>query len=137
MTGRESGSRVADPLFLLDTDICIYALKALFPPLRRRIESFEPGQVVTSSIAYAEVMKGLASEGEERRCRAEAFFNVVEVLPFDRAAASAYALIPFKRASFDRLIAAHALAASLTLITNNEKDFRGVEGLIVQNWTEQ
>lgn len=128
---------MTDPLFLLDTDICIYALKALFPPLRQRMEACEPGQIITSAIAYAEVMKGLAADDRERRSKAERFFEVIKVLPFDAAAARAYADIPFKRASYDRLIAAHALATSLTLITNNEKDFRGVEGLRVENWTGQ
>jgi tRNA(fMet)-specific endonuclease VapC len=34
----------------------------------------------------------------------------------------------------DLWIAAHAMAAGLTLVTNNEKEFRRVRGLKVQNW---
>jgi tRNA(fMet)-specific endonuclease VapC len=43
--------------------------------------------------------------------------------------------LPFRRASYDRLIAAHALSLDLTLITNNEGDFADVPGLRVENWT--
>lgn len=59
----------------------------------------------------------------------------IPVLPFDEQAAHKYAIIPFKRASYDRLIAAHALALGVTLVTDNEADFADVPGLSVENWT--
>ena len=59
----------------------------------------------------------------------------VAVLPFDQVAASMYAVLDFKRASYDRLIAAHALALGLTVITANVADFADVPGLAVQDWT--
>lgn len=80
-------------------------------------------------------MRGLNRVDVMSLARADALFRVVEVLPFDRRAAMAYLDIPFKRAAFDRLIAAHALSAALTLITNNERDFNDVPGLRVENWT--
>ena len=43
--------------------------------------------------------------------------------------------LPFKRARFDRLLAAHALSLGVTIITNNESDFADVPGLTVENWT--
>ena len=61
--------------------------------------------------------------------------EAVPVLPFDEAAARAYATLPFKRASYDRLIAAHALSHGLILVTHNEKHFADVPGLVVENWT--
>ncbi|MFM2410506.1 MAG: hypothetical protein RL481_1334, partial [Pseudomonadota bacterium] len=54
---------------------------------------------------------------------------------FDEAAARAYASIPFKRGTFDRLIAAQALSLDLTVISSNSKDFADVPGLKVENWT--
>ena len=63
------------------------------------------------------------------------FFSRIPILPFDRQAAIAYAQLPFRRGSFDRLIAAHALAGGLTLVTNNERDFAGVADLKLENWT--
>jgi tRNA(fMet)-specific endonuclease VapC len=56
------------------------------------------------------------------------------MLPFDEAAAREYAKLPFKRARFDRLLAAHALSLGATIITNNEGDFADVPGLKVENW---
>ena len=50
-------------------------------------------------------------------------------------AAREYARLPFKRARFDRLLAAHALSLGVTIITNNESDFADVPGLTVENWT--
>jgi len=59
----------------------------------------------------------------------------VPVLDFDLAAARAYATLSFRRASFDRLIAAHALSRGLIVVTDNERHFADVPGLIVENWT--
>jgi tRNA(fMet)-specific endonuclease VapC len=59
----------------------------------------------------------------------------IPILPFDERAGRTYATIPFKRASYDRLIAAHALALGLILVTDNEADFADVPGLQVENWT--
>lgn len=63
-----------------------------------------------------------------------AFVELVPILPFDDRAAVAYASLPFRRARFDRLIAAHALSLGLTLVTNNEADFADIPGLRVENW---
>lgn len=63
-----------------------------------------------------------------------ALFAVVPVLPFDAHAAEIYVRVPFKRARFHRLIAAHALSLGLTLITNNEADFIDLPALRVENW---
>lgn len=127
---------MAEPAFLLDSNICIYLLEGLSKPARDRIESFEPGEVVTSSVAYAEVRRGIDPMNAKAVADTEALFRVVDVLPFDRAAAEAYLSIPFRRASFDRLIAAHALSLGLIFVTNNECDFASVSGLRVENWTK-
>ena len=63
------------------------------------------------------------------------FFERLPVLPFDRAAAHVYARLPFSRHRFDRLIAAHALALDLTLVTANARDFRDMPDLRVEDWT--
>ena len=126
---------MADPRVLLDSNICIYLLEGLSQAARERAESFEPGQLVTSSIAYAEVIRGLDPKDEDARNRTEALFRVVIVLPFDMAAANAYAQVPFKRGRFDRLIAAHALSLGIPVATNDGSGFADVPGLIVQNWT--
>jgi len=119
--------------FLLDTNICIYLLEARDDRVRKRIESCDEGELVTSTIVYAEVMIGANRRGGSRA--ALALFDRIPPLSFDLAAGSAYANLPFNRGNFDRLIAAHALSLDLTLVTNNERDFADIEGLRVENWT--
>lgn len=122
-----------EPLYLLDSNICIYVLGGRGEAARKRMETFRRGEVVTSAIVRAEVMLG--AKGRDQLDRAEALFAQVEALPFDDRAADAYAKIPFYRGNLDRFIAAHALALGLTLVTNNERDFDDIPGLVVENWT--
>ncbi|MEO9129659.1 MAG: PIN domain-containing protein, partial [Sphingomonas sp.] len=65
----------------------------------------------------------------------EAFVGEIPILDFDEAAARAYATLPFRRGRFDRLLAAHALSLGAVLVTNNERDFADIPGLVVENWT--
>ena len=123
------------PAFLLDSNICVYLLKGLSEPARSKVEGQAPGAVVTSAVAYAEVMRGVDSSDRRAVRAAGRFFSAIPVLPFDQAAAAAYVRLPFKRAQFDRLIAAHAVALGVTLITNNVRDFSDVPGLVLENWT--
>ncbi len=127
---------MTEPAFLLDANICIYVLNDAKGRAAEAVEARELGQVVTSSIAFAEVMRGIPPEETEALAKALAFFALVPPVPFDRAAAERYARSSFLRGGFDRLIAAHALALGLTLVTNNEKDFADIPGLEVENWTK-
>ena len=121
------------PLFLLDTNICIYLLGGKGAEARARVEQRRPGELATSAVAFAEVMIGAQTLAAAAQARA--LFQLVRVLPFDEAAGLAYARLPFRRGSYDRLIAAHALALDLILVTNNEADFADVPNLKVENWT--
>lgn len=94
----------------------------------------DKGQAVTSVIAYAEVTSGAARGTATLREKAAALFREVPPQPFDARAALFYAALPFRRGRFDRLIAAHALALGLTVITNNPRDYADVPGLRVENW---
>lgn len=124
---------VADPEFLLDANICIYVLEGRSEIVARRITACSVGSLVTSAVAYAEVMIGAERLG--KAAKAEAFFSQVPVLPFDVMAGNTYAHLPFKRGSYDRLIAAQALSLGLTLVTSNVAHFTDVPGLKVENWT--
>ena len=126
---------MTEPRFLLDSTICIYILADLAGPAAQRLAQETVGSVATSAIAFAEVERGLQTATAIEREAAEAMFSAVPVLLFDRIAASHYARLPFRRARFDRLIAAHALALDLTLVTNNERDFADIPGLKIENWT--
>jgi tRNA(fMet)-specific endonuclease VapC len=126
---------VADPLVLLDSNICIYLIEGLSEAARRRVETFAPGEIVTSAIAYAEVMRGVNPGDPAAVAHAEALFEAIPVIPFGREAALEYRHLRFKRHSFDRLIAAHALALGLVVATDNVDDFADISRLVVENWT--
>ncbi|MEO7786750.1 MAG: type II toxin-antitoxin system VapC family toxin [Sphingomicrobium sp.] len=121
---------------LLDTDCAIYAMLGTFPALRARLADCEPGEVGLSAISFAEIALGNALGKSPNRAVIDEFVKIVPVLPFDEAAASSYALLPCRRARFDRLIAAHALSLGAIIVSNNEADFADVPGLVVENWTK-
>lgn len=124
-----------EPAFLLDTNILVYLIDGRSEPLRRNIESHEPGHLVTSTLCVAEAEFGL--RGNERATIIfERLLSIIKPLPFDLMAARTFAQIPFRRGKLDRFIAAHTLALGLTLVTNNEADFADVPGLKIENWTK-
>jgi tRNA(fMet)-specific endonuclease VapC len=125
---------MGEPLYLLDSDICIYALLGRSAVLKGRLAQQPEGTVAISAVTLAEIGVGYGAEMDTAE-DLQAFLGEVEVLPFDQAAAKAYAALPFRRGSFDRLIAGHAIAAGRILITNNRSDFADVPGLVIENWT--
>ncbi len=122
--------------YLIDSDCAVYAMTGRFEPLRNRLEQCEPGQVGLSAVTFAEIFLG-PKQGKPPPVEVvEAFLHQIPLLAFGEAAARAYAELPFKRARFDRLLAAHALSIGATVITNNEGDFADIPGLKVENWTQ-
>ena len=97
-----------------------------------------------SVVTWQELMSGVCRLPRGRRRESlERYHELVRtsfpMLAFDEAAAERYgvqraAVRDRRRDAFDRLIAAHATSLGLTLVTNNEADFRDYPGLIVENW---
>jgi tRNA(fMet)-specific endonuclease VapC len=121
--------------FLIDSDCAVYAMTAQYPLLGERLSRCDPGDVAISAVSFAEVAFGSHTGKPPPPEVLEAFVRAIPPIAFDEAAARAYARLPFKRARFDRLLAAHALSIGATVITNNEADFADVPGLVVENWT--
>jgi tRNA(fMet)-specific endonuclease VapC len=121
--------------YLLDSNIIVYLTMNSNERVVRRAAECNEGDLVTSAVAYAEVAFGSLNAQPPSMDQLQAFVEEVPVLDFDYKAALAYATLPFKRGSFDRLIAAHALSHGLTVVTHNEKHFADVPGLVVENWT--
>ena len=128
---------------LLDTDICIYAINQHRPEALRRLRRHAVGEVGISAITYAELRYGVENSVDARRNleRLERFLLPLEILPFDTEAGRHYGHVrtALKRAgriigANDLLIAAHALALGVTLVTNNVREFERVEGLRVERW---
>jgi tRNA(fMet)-specific endonuclease VapC len=122
--------------YLLDSNIVIMAMTGLSPRLRENMALADEDELVTSSIVFAEVAYGSERGKLPSLQDLHRFAAKVPVLDFDYRAAQAYAKLPFKRASFDRLIAAHALSYDLTVVTENVRPFTDVPDLQVENWTE-
>ncbi len=126
---------------MLDTNICIYLIKKQPKEVVRRFEQLSVGDVVMSAITYAELQYGVAASADPERERAN-LENLVEdipVAPFDAAAATAYG--PTRLATrdsradhLDKLIAAHAIALGVTVVTNNLRDFAKYPVVVAENW---
>lgn len=128
--------------YLLDTNIFIYIRQGR-PEVIRRFSNVRPGEAAISVISYGELFFGAAKRGlrPDDLERLRALMRLLPCLAIPETAAEAYGTV---RADLeakgqtisnnDLWIAAHALASGLTLVTNNEKEFRRVRGLKVQNW---
>jgi tRNA(fMet)-specific endonuclease VapC len=122
--------------FLIDSDLAIYSMGgAVDSALNQRLAECQPGDVSISAISFAEVALGTWNGKPPKQEVLDAFIRVIPIVEFGEAAAREYARLPFKRARFDRLLAAHALSIGAIVVTNNEADFADVPGLKVENWT--
>ena len=131
-----------NPKYMLDTNICIYLMKHQPPQVRERFAECFVGDVVISAITLAELEFGVACSEESlprNRAALDSLLEDILVESFDGQAARTYG--PLRAANrernkdaLDKLIASHALALDVTLVTNNEADFRGYAGLRIENW---
>jgi tRNA(fMet)-specific endonuclease VapC len=128
---------------MLDTNICIELIRGRAELVMLRMKKFAPDAVSISSITLAELQYGVAKSSDPTRHGAllANFLAPIAILPFDGLGAEAYGKVrgDLDRAGkpigpLDTLIASHALALGLTLVTNNEREFRRVSGLKVENW---
>ncbi|PZN94026.1 MAG: VapC toxin family PIN domain ribonuclease [Alphaproteobacteria bacterium] len=126
---------MTEPRYLLDTNICLYLFGAASLPLQARVTACSQGELAISAIVLAELMIGIERFDRSALPMLGNLLRIAPALPFDDAAARAYGTLPFKRAKFDRLIAAHSLALGVTLVTANPRDFSDVPGLQVEDWT--
>jgi tRNA(fMet)-specific endonuclease VapC len=129
--------------FLLDTNICIYIRRKRPEEVLRRFRALKAGEAVLSVITFGELVYG-AEKSAQRAAALELLRELARMLPvmgMPETAAEAYGTM---RAELERKgqmignndlwIAAHAKAEGLTLVTNNEREFRRVRGLKVENW---
>lgn len=133
------------PKYMLDTNICIYLMKHQPQQVKARFEQCFVGEVVISAITLAELEFGVVCSGaaaSNNRRMLDSFTADVPVAPFDALVASAYGPARLanrdrSRDALDKLIAAHAIALDVTLVTNNEADFAVYPGLALENWVSQ
>ena len=128
--------------YMLDTNLCIYLTRHDPPRVRARFAALNEGDAVMSSVTFAELFLGVELDVGQRTRQLrvlDALSASVVSLPFDDDAARSYARLTAsapdrKKNILDRMIAAHAIALDVTLVTNNERDFVGYAGLLVENW---
>jgi len=132
-----------NPKYMLDTSICIYLMKYQPSEVRERFAACFVGEVVISAVTLGELEFGIACSSRAvqatNRSALECLLDDIMVAPFDAQAAKSYGPIraAYKnrnRDALDKLIASHAVALGVTLVTNNEADFVNYAGLRVENW---
>lgn len=132
--------------YMLDTNICIYAIKHKPDVVIKRFLQHDPEEMCVSAVTYAELMHGVEKSMavEKNHIAMSLFLSPITILEFHTSAAEEYGKI---RAELERkgtpigpmdmLIAGHARSEGLILITNNTREFQRVESLIVEDWTQE
>lgn len=129
--------------FLLDTNTCIYAMKAR-PAVVRAMRARSPEEIFVASMSLAELLFGVVKSRHPARNRTalEAFIEPLGVLDFDARAAESYAHARLHLQAVGTpigerglIIAATALANELVVVTHNTREFQRVPGLPIEDWT--
>ena len=129
--------------YMLDTNIIIYAKNKRPKGVLEKLKNCSPEELCISAVTLAELEYGVAnsSNPEYNQLALLLFLSGIEVLPFDADAAMQYGNIRKELkdegnliGANDLLIAAHAKARDLILVTNNTKEFERVHGLKLVNW---
>jgi tRNA(fMet)-specific endonuclease VapC len=131
--------------YMLDTNICIYIAKHQPPEVKARFERLKPGQLLMSAITYGELYYGACKSNQPTKALAQ-LHELTQDIPVEdltSTAARAYGEIRAALEKQGRLIGnndlwigAHAMALDVTLATNNEREFKRIAGLSVENWTK-
>ncbi|MBE6094990.1 MAG: type II toxin-antitoxin system VapC family toxin [Schwartzia succinivorans] len=130
-------------MFLIDTNICIYAMKGLFPSLHQRILT-EQEKILVSSVTVGELEFGAAKSRWRERTRQvfQAFLANFNIIPFDETDAIHFGRLRAALSgsgtpigAYDVMIGAQGVARKLIVVTHNTKEFCRIPGLTVEDWT--
>ena len=129
--------------YMLDTNICIYAIKHKPEKVFMKLQEHDPSEVCISSVTYAELVHGVEKSQavEKNRVALAVLLSNIEIMKFDSLAAQFYGKIraDLEKAGMpigplDMLIAGHAKSLGYTVVTNNTKEFSRVKDLKLENW---
>ena len=131
--------------YLLDTKIVSDLIRNPQGRIAEHIREVGEAQICTSIIVAAELRYGATKKGSPRLAtQLEAVLGALDVLPFEVPADTAYGLIRTRLERIGRpiggndlLIAAQAVALGYTIVTDNEREFARINGLLRENWLEQ
>ena len=131
--------------YMLDTNICIYLIKQRPREVIEKFQGTPLGEIVISTVTMAEMMYGVekSQHKEKNRSALELFLAPLEIMVFDVKAAQNYGVIrAFLETkgtpigAYDLMIAAHALSLGFILVTNNEREYTRIPGLLIENWVK-
>jgi len=131
--------------YMFDTDMCIYLIKNLPESVLTKVKENHAKGISISAITLAELEFGISNSGnpEKNRNALTQMLSIIDVLPFDSAAANEYGTVRAKLqkkgepiGNLDMLIGSHALSRNLTIVTNNVREFSRIEELKIENWAE-
>lgn len=129
--------------YLLDTNICIYLIKKHPIQVLERLENIDVFEVGISTITLGELEYGInkSSKPYQNRIALTEFVTPLEILSFNSQAAVEFGKIRWDLegqgkiiGQLDMLIAAQALSIGGTLVTNNVREFKRIDGLKIENW---
>jgi tRNA(fMet)-specific endonuclease VapC len=132
-------------MYLLDTNICIYAMKNSYPALTSRLFQIPPSDIFISSVTVGELEYGSAKSkwGERSRNVMNLFLSTYTILPFDRNDASTFGRLRAELARkgtpigpYDIQIAAHGISRNLIVVTHNTSEYSRVPGIRLEDWVE-
>ncbi len=128
--------------YLLDTNVCIAALRNL-PPVVEKLASISPNDCAVSMVSVQELFAGVfrCRNPEQEQRKVEGFLEPVHLLPFDWDSAVATAKIRYDLGTrglgigpYHSQLAGQALVLDLILVTHNVPEFGRVHGLRLQDW---
>jgi tRNA(fMet)-specific endonuclease VapC len=131
--------------YLLDTNICIYIQRNKPENVLARFEKLKPGEAAISVVTWGELMYGAEKSQYRQKVMAllDEFTLFVPVLPMSGHVGKAYGDIRKTLESQgtpignnDLWIAAHAMTENLVLVTNNEKEFKRIPHITLENWAD-
>jgi tRNA(fMet)-specific endonuclease VapC len=132
-------------MYLLDTNICIYAIKKKPFNVLEQIKIKSKLGIYISALTVAELEYGIENsiKVEENRISLLKYLSLFNILPFDDKDAIPYGKLKSKLRKegriigpIDMLLAAQALSKDLIFVTNNIKEFERIENLKLENWVE-
>lgn len=131
--------------YLLDTNVISELIRNPSGRVAAHIGQMDPRAICTSVVVAAELRYGCAKKGSTKLlARVESLLATIPVLPLDVPADTEYGGIRAELeiagqpiGANDLLIAAHACALGLTLVTDNTKEFSRIRGLTIENWIDR
>ncbi|PXV61267.1 type II toxin-antitoxin system tRNA(fMet)-specific endonuclease VapC [Halanaerobium congolense] len=131
--------------YMLDTNICIYIIKEKPKKVLDKFQTCNIGDICISMVTFAELQYGVEKSQykDKNQTALASFLGPIEILPFEQNAAIKYGSIRADlenqgriRGAYDLMIAAHAIAENLILVTNNTKEFKRITDLSLENWAK-